>query len=406
MGRSTSPDNKHLLIFAWEYNGYHSVQGTALSKRPRQIAESFVKHGWQVTVIHKDQRDESQDKPFFSKIENSGVHRICIRATEDTEALHTNPLIRKLETLYYVSMRGDRTYKWSADVKKIFGQLPLRTKPTCILGMFSPRVPLHLGNYFSEKLGVPWIADLQDPIYEGVSRKSWPMLKKWMRATLKTAQGISHISPEWATIDANRLGLPISTIRHAIAHSVLLPLEGKSSPVKEFRVFYGGSISADIQSLDVVNKVIQNTANKGIALKIVLAGNESARGLFAHSLGAENVEYKGWLSADDMKHVIGSCDCTLVVPWSKERFGIPSKFYELCAYDKPVWIAGNDLGAFRTLLAEWGHVAIDVGNTDSQTDAILRASEGNFSGLFRMSTCTGTLLKEDDLCGAFERLIF
>jgi len=405
MGHSTLPANKHLLIFAWEYNGYHSVQGTALSKRPRQIAESFVKQGWQVTVIHKDHRGESIDKAFFSKMESSGVHRISIKSTKDTEAVPSNPFIRKLETMFYVSMRGDRTYKWSVDVKKNFGQLPLRSKPTYILGMFSPRVPLYLGNYFSKKLGIPWMADLQDPIYEGVSRKSWPMLNKWMQATLRSAHAISHISPEWAAIDSERLNLPISTIRHAIANPILFPPIKITTMANAFRIFYGGSISADIQSLDLVRRVIENTAKNGVIVKIVLAGNDRARKLFCDSVGEENIDYKGWLSVNDMNRVIAECDCTLVVPWSKERVGIPSKFYELCAYNKPVWIAGYDLGAFKTLLAEWEHPAIEVGDIELQTDAIFRAANGDFGSLFHINACAGDLLWEDGLCAAFERLM-
>lgn len=405
MARTTSPNHKHLLIFSWEYNGYHSVQGTALSKRPRQIAESFVKQGWQVTVIHKDHRGESEERPYFSNMEHSGVHRIAIKSSKNTEALHANPLIRKLETMFFVSMRGDRTYKWSVDVKKNFEHLPLRSKPTWILGMFSPRVPLYLGDYFSKKLCAPWIADLQDPIYEGVSRKSWPMLNKWMQTTLKSARAISHISPEWAAIDAARLGLPVATVRHAIANPVMLPPVEMQYPAKEFRIFYGGSISADIQSLDLVKQVIQNAATKGITVKIVLAGNERARTLFAGALGENNIDYKGWLSTDEMNRVIAACNCTLVVPWSRERIGIPSKFYELCAYDKPIWIAGYDLGAFATLLAEWGHPAIEVGNIEYQTDAIFRASSGDFSSLFRLSVCTGALLREEGLCAVFEGLM-
>ena len=405
MSHSTLSNEKHLLIFAWEYNGYHSVRGTALSKRPRQIAESFVKQGWQVTVIHKDHRGESGDKPYFSTIESSGVHRISIKSTKDTEALPSNPLVRKLETMFYVSMRGDRTYKWSDDVKKNFADLPLRGKPTYIIAMFSPRVPLYLGNYFSAKLGIPWIADLQDPIYEGVSRKTWPALNRWLRTILKSAHAIVHVSPKWAGADAERFGMPVATIRHAIVDSIPLPTVEKSRSKREFTVFYGGSISADIQSLGVVRQVIQNAAKKGVSVKIVLAGNENARTHFSSSLGEENIEYKGWLSWDEMNLAIAASDCTLVVPWSAERIGIPSKFYELCAYDKPIWIAGYDLGAFPILFAEWEHPAIDVGNAVTQTDAIIRAANGDYSALFRLSVCTGNLLREDGLCSAFEKLM-
>lgn len=405
MSRTVSPTDKHLLIFAWEYNGYHSVRGTALSKRPRQIAESFLKSGWQVTVIHRDHREESGVQPFFSSVEKSGVHRIAIKAGKDTELLHANPLLRKLETLFYVALRGDRTYKWSADVIKQFDSIPFSSKPTYIFGMFSPRVTLYLGNYFSKKLDIPWIADLQDPIYEGVSRKSWPMLNKWMRSTLRTAHAVSHISPEWAAIDAERLSMPVATIRHAIANPIDLPKVAGEGNKHEFRVFYGGSISADIQSLDLIKQVIENVAKAGVTVKIVLAGNENARGIFSESLGESTIDYKGWLSTDEMNRVIAGCNSTLVVPWSKERIGIPSKFYELCAYAKPIWIAGYDLGAFKSLLEEWAHPPLEIGDVIWQTSAIMKACKGDFNEMFSLPACKGNLLTEADLCSAFERLM-
>ena len=397
--------HKHLLIFAWEYNGYHSVRGTALSRRPRQIAESFVKQGWQVTVIHKDQREESGGKPFFSSVEPSGVHRIAIKATDDTGLKHSNSLIRRIETLYYISLRGDRTHKWSADVIRHFASLPLRGKPTYIIGMFSPRVPLFLGNLFSRKLGVPWIADLQDPIYEGVSRKSWPLLNKWVRKTLKTAHAVTHISPEWAAIDAARLGMEVTTVRHAVANPVTLPASAPAGNANEFRIFYGGSISADIQSLDVVKQVMERAARQGIFVKIVLAGNENALSIFSGALGAGNIEYKGWLSPQEMKDAVTTCHATLVVPWSKDRIGIPSKFYELCAFPRPIWIAGYDLGAFQSLLNEWKHPAIAAGDVQWQSTAIVNAAKGDTGMLFTPESCQGQPLTENDLAPAFEALM-
>jgi hypothetical protein len=395
----------HLLIFAWEYNGYHSIRGTALSKRPRQLAESFIKHGWDVTVIHKDQRGESGENPFYMSIEQSGVHRVAIRATDETEVTRSNTLVRRLETLYYVSFRGDRTYRWSDDVIKNFDQLPLQSRPTYIIGMFSPRVPLFLADHFSRKLNVPWVADIQDPIYEGVAKKMWPMLNKWTRNVLKSAHAISHISPTWAAIDAARLDRKIDTIRHAIPKPVTLPEVASTEADNIFRVFYGGSIAENIQSLDVIKQVIDRLAAAGTTLRVVLAGNENALKIFTDGIGASNLEYKGWLAQDAMYREIARCQCTLVVPWSKERIGIPSKFYELCAYPKPIWIAGHDLGAFKSLLVEWGHPAIETSDIEWQYNAIIKAAKGDFSQLFQTGACTEPMLTEDGLATAFEALI-
>jgi hypothetical protein len=401
---------KRLLIFSWEYNGYHSVQGTALSKRPRQVAESFNDNNWEVTVIHRDAIGESGTDAFKIQTESHGIKRIAVKSKDDTAIVTENPLLRKLETLYYLTFHGDRTYKWAKDVIDNYDKFGIDNKPDYILSFFTPRVPLFLGNYFSQKLGVPWLADLQDPIYEGVSKKSWSFCKRWMKAILSTAHAIAHISPEWAEIDAERLGLKVQTIRHAVPPPIAAPNDpGRERFLREysgnFNVFYGGSISPDIQSLRLLKEVISHAGQLGIHVKVLLAGNNNAYMLFREELGMDVVKHLGWLSPADMNRYIFNCNCTLVVPWSKERIGIPSKFYELCSYPKPIWVIGYDLGAFKSLLAEWEHPPIEVGNLDFQEAALQAAIKNDFSQMFNLSNCSGKMLTTSGLYAEYSKLM-
>ncbi len=123
-------------------------------KRPRQVAESFNTNGWDVTVIHKDQKNENIDKDYSVSFEENGVKRISVRLNKDVSYINKYPLLRKIETLYYTTFYGDRTYKWATDVVNNFSSFNI-AKPALIISFFTPRVPLYLGNYFSRKLGAP-----------------------------------------------------------------------------------------------------------------------------------------------------------------------------------------------------------------------------------------------------------
>ena len=392
---------KHLLIFAWEYYGYHSRQGTALSKRPRQVAESFITNGWDVTVIHKDQLDESKGSYFIS-FEENGIKRISVPLTKSIDYFDKHPLLRKIETLYYTTFHGDRTYRWANDVINNFPSFNI-AKPLLIISFFTPRVPLYLGDYFSRKLSVPWIADLQDPIYEGISGKSFLFCRYWMRHTLKSASAIVHVSPEWAWADAERLNRNVHTIRHAVVESTPHPIPVNNNTGNIFKIFYGGSIIPEVQSLALLKKVILAVDTNNI--KIFLAGNSATNAYFQKELDNDLVNYLGWLSVEEMNLTISNCNCTLVIACSKDRVCIPSKFYELCAYEKPLWIIGDDIGAFSTLFDEWGHTPIGINKFEYQKKALVAALTNDYSYMFDIKTCKKEYIKTTDLFREYIKLI-
>ena len=392
---------KHLLIFTWEYNGYHSKQGTALAKRPRQVAESFNTNGWEVTVIYKDHRNECEGRPFVVIDDANGIKRIPVTLTGKID--HSkNQFRRKLETLYYIRFYGDRTSIWAKDVICNFNSFALNRKPDLILSFFTPRAPLYLGNYFGKKLNVPWIADLQDPIFEGITKKSKPFSRRWMANVLRSAKAVVHVCPEWAEMDGNLVNRKIETIRHAIPkkidvdspkyHSASIDVDRKA-----FNVFYGGYISPDTQSVATLKSVITSFSSPDTEIQLLLAGDDVAYNYLKQNLGDKAVRYLGWLTTEVMIQYILNCDCTLVVPWSKDRMGIPSKFYEYCSYGKPIWIIGDDLGSFTTLLLEWKHPEIKFGDNVYQRNALEAAVKGSYDNMFSLENCKGYYVREADL---------
>jgi hypothetical protein len=395
-------------MIAWEYEGYHSERGTALVRRIRQVAESFNNNGWKVVVIHKDQRNECKDKPFVINTEKNGIKRISVKLDELIEDYDKNVLIRKLETFYYITFKGDRSYKWASKVKDHFDSFGI--KPDYIISFYTPRVPLYLGNYYSRKLGVPWIADIQDPLLGGISKSAYQLSVKWTKKVLSTARAVVHVSPEWADIDGKIIGRKIETIRHAIpdntTHQMVEPPPGFIDNYKDsFNIFYGGSLSAKIQSLALLRQTVQAAIENGAKIHLLVAGNLNAYTLFKNEFGDEVVKHLGWLTPLQMKQYITHCNCTLVVPWSKDRVGIPSKFYELCIFPKPIWIIGNDLGAFTTLLDEWKHPKIGIDSYSYQLNALQNAMTGNYNKMFTIDKCNGHLLKANELFEEYIKLM-
>jgi hypothetical protein len=396
---------KSLLIFAWEYDGYHSVQGTALARRITQVADAFNGNDWDVTVIHRDHRDESKDKPYKINTEKDGIKRICVKSGK-IDDFSRNALVRKMETLYYAAFHGDRTYKWAKEVVRHFDSFGSDIKPDLLVSFYTPRAPIFLGHYFSKKLKAPWIADIQDPMLAGISKTAKGPCRAWMRRMLKPAKSIVHISPEWAAADAKEVNLPIKVIRHAVPENA--PLVTKRPELMDeykdyFTIFYGGSLSGRIQSLELLKKVVSTGPYKK-EIKILVAGNANVYNLFREQFGETVVKHLGWLSPEQMREYVAASSCTLLIPWSQERVGIPSKFYELCSYPRPIWIIGYDLGAFSSLLHEWKSPELLITDPDFQKKALTAAMNDDYSLMFNLEKCRGKIIRANDLYDEYIKL--
>lgn len=401
--------SKQLLIFAWEFYGYHSIQGTALSRRVKQVADGFRDNGWEVTVIHKDHREESAGNEYKISKEPNGVKRIAVKdTTGNTGNLLRQPVLkRRLQTIYYTLFRGDRSYQLAKKVIKHFNELDIEA-PDLIIGFFTPRGPLYLGNYFSKKLNAKWIADLQDTFNEGINPALEGACITWTRKILRGAHAIVHVSPEWAKRDGDMLRLEINTIRHTVASKLLDSNETvHKHSGNEFKVFYGGSLIVRNQSLSLLKKVINSMEPMQIPFRLFICGTEQTFTAFKKELGNKiEIINLGWLDRESYLQAIMQCDCTLVIPWSTPgRMVIPSKFYDLCGIDKPIWIIGEDTGSFHILLNEWQHPSLPVNDFEFQKKALHAAMQKDYNYLFDIKKCKGKIIKEADLYDEYIKLL-
>ncbi len=395
-----------LIVFAWEYYGYHSKGGTALSRRVAQVANSFLDNGWSVTVVHKDQIGESGNNSYY--IEEKGTFkRISVKQQHNTDPSSiANPFVRKIQTAYYVLFKGDRSHQWTNDVLAIQDVI-LSNKPDLIISFYTPRGPLTLGSVFSQITSTPWIADLQDELKEGLSTQMISLSRMWAEKILKSAAAVVQVSPEWAEQDSIFCGRKVSCIRHAI------PVVNSLTPSKQnsdyFDIFYGGSLHKGSQSLHILVEVFKQLKLKNLTSKIrlVLASNSDTVSTISECLSPYvTIKSMGWLSQDEYLTVIAQCNCFLVVPWSSlPRKVIPSKFYELCAWDLPIWVVGEDTGAFEILMREWEHPLLESNNIEKQTKLIEDILNGVDNKLFRISNCKGNPLYTSSLFDSYQQLL-
>ena len=399
-------EKKKLLIFSWEFEGFNSKQGAALSRRIKQVAESFSDNNWEVVVIHKDCINECVNCSYKISKFSENITRIAVKYTENSNAIQENVLFRKLITYYYVTFLGDRTYEWTKQVIKLFNEFEIET-PDLIMSFFTPRAPLILGNFYSKKFNLPWIADLQDEVSEGISKVLINNNIIWTKNILKTAKAIVQVSPEWATKDGNILGIKINTIRHAIPNETENKTHENVKDESTFNIFYGGSIFKKEQSLYVLKNVLDKFINSNKNIVLNIAGGEYVYDIFSTAI-KENIKinYLGWLNREQYYNAIYNSDCLLVIPWS---FGlrqvIPSKFYELCSLKIPIWIIGNCTGSFNYLLDEWKHPKIYFDNIEYQTNALQLALNNDYSKMFNIENCKNKQLFANDLYKEYISLI-
>jgi hypothetical protein len=392
---------KELLLLAWEYEGHHSAGGAALSRRIRQIAGSFIKNNWNVTVIHKDQTSEcGSGKEFIVDERQDSLKRIVVK--DDHRPPSPAPL-RKIKTLFDVTFHGDKSYYWAKKVIRLYPQFH-NTRPDLIIACYSPRGPLFLGNYLSRATGTEWIADLQDNFDDGMSAMLQWSNRRWMKHILQSARAVVQVSAEWAERDGKMLDRRISVIRHAIPERH--PCD-RSQQHTALRIFYGGSLSEHSQSLVTIAAVLNGAGIPKDKIELHLATPESVADIFRAQLDRYlTIKHLGWLDRQAYAAAICQCDCCLVVPWSAAgRQVVPSKFYELCSFDKPIWIAGDDTGAFSTLFREMGHPDLHTGDKEAQQKALVAAMDNNFDLMFRLDKCKEQYVTENMLFDAFTRLL-
>lgn len=405
-GSARSP---HVLLIAWEYPGAHSRRGTALARRVGQVARGLAGLGWRVTVVHRQQRADDPAASTVVRDPTSGPHPVCRRAVAgpgaDARARGWLMPLRKLSTLVTAVIHGDRSGRWAYRAIRSIRRGNL-DPPDIAIAFFTPRGPLAVAATLCDQMGLPWIADLQDPWWEGTSRPLRPLVARWMRKTLRSAALVVQVSPEWATQDAVILRRPVTVLRHAVP-----PAPSRSRATQEgedtgpFRILYVGSLKqeeGDIGPFMDAIRLVQEEPAVRRSVEVHIASSEESWRLFAQAAAARGItramRWLGWLDDAALRHTMTTAHCLLLVPmFPAHRQGVPSKLFEYLAYDPPVLIAGPDSGGMTSLLEEWAHPPVVAVTAQQIASAIRRACDGDASALLHRHRCGIAPLSEEAL---------
>lgn len=393
-----SLESPPVLLIAWEYPGAHSRRGTALSRRVGQVARGLARLGWSVTVVHRLQREDDPARGVVAREVGPGgslVRRLAIPGPSAESRLpRWMAPVRKLSTLWTAIAFGDRSGRWASHAVRAIAAADVPA-PAVVLAFFTPRGPLAAASALHRKHQVPWLADFQDPWWEGTSRWLRPVVARWMRNTLRSASVVVQVSPEWAAEDAAVLRRALNVVRHAVPTSDSDDRgDHRPSGTGPFRILYVGSLNPDQQDvgafMDALALVQQDAAERGVEVQI--AGGEESWSIFERSAAARGipaaVRWLGWLDAAALRRAMATADCLLLVPmFPAHRRGVPSKLFEYLAYDTPVLIAGPDSGGMRSLLEEWAHPPVVAQTAAEIASAIRRARDGDASALLQRHRC-------------------
>lgn len=389
-------DAARVLLIAWEYPGAHSRRGTALARRVGQVAGGLARLGWNVTVVHRVHReDDPAGSAVVTEVERNGFtirRRAVPGPSTDSRLPSWMAPLRKLSTLLAAFTVGDRSGRWASNALGAIAGEDLQS-PDIVIAFFTPRGPLVAASALHRKKRVPWIADFQDPWWEGTSRWLRPVVARWMRETLRSAAVVVQVSPEWAAADAVVLRREVSVVRHAV------PNDGtrggrRPSVNGPFRILYVGSLNPDQQDLgpfmDALSLVREDAAQRSVEVHV--AGGEESWQSFERAASARGIaaaaRWLGWLDVDRLRDAMTTADCLLLVPmFPPRRRGVPSKLFEYLAYDTPVLIAGPDSGGMRSLLEEWAHPPVVAHTAAEIASAIRRARDGDASALLQRQRC-------------------
>jgi glycosyltransferase involved in cell wall biosynthesis len=413
---SHAPAFSHsVLIVAWEFPRFHSRQGSALARRIGQIARGLARAGWRVSVVHPRQTadDPAASNWVIEPVDGGELRRRAVGTANDaSRALAWPSLFRKAATTWSAFRYGDRSGRWADDVVRLADDGALAPH-SLVIGCFTPRGPLRAAASLHRMWNVPWIADLQDPWWEGSSRVLRPLVAWWMRRTLRSAASVTQVSPEWAAQDGGVLRRRVEVLRHAVPAIedpvTPTPLGEVKAP---FQILYAGSLNEDCQNLDPLMdalKLLRTGRDSARRVLVQVAGSDSVWRKFADAAAArgisDSVESLGWLTEAQLARAVRAADALLLIPWFPAwRQGVPSKMFEYIAFAKPTLVAGIDSGGISSLLAEWGHPAVIASRPADIAEAIRAAVRGDTSLLVEGARCRNLPLSERALGARYAEL--
>lgn len=350
--------NRRLFIICWEFPGFNSRQGTALSKRAGALADGFSSFHENIIVITRNHFTSEY------KIENN-VHLI---PGANINAYSSFFILRKALTLLYSIFIGDRSGLWGYRVFKYVSGKFVFTNEDVIVSFFTPRGTVLAGYLLTKKYSCKWVVDFQDTFDEGLSEGLRPFGGFWFRKILKLASACVHVSPEWAARDGHILNKDFHTIRHSLP--ALSKVGKKIHPVvdHEIKLLYYGSFDARYQYHSFFFNFLKTHTN----YLFLYAGDEKTDAFFQDLNLGDRYFYLGWIPFNELIEVLENVDYAIVFSYtSLERMVVPSKLYEVISLEVPCIIVGRDSGGIKNLEQEFNFTFVKATN-QQELESVLK----------------------------------
>lgn len=365
-----------------------NIQSTALVRRIEQYEHFFLEKGYKIDYITTKNEDLE-----ISKWENNILQIHLIKYSE-------NLILNKFYTFFIMLIWGDQIgYSFYKNRKKILSFID--DDYDLIISFFTPRGTIWLGEYLKKRLDKPWWVDLQDSLVDGLRSHNVAVGIHWLKMKLALADQIIHVSPEWSLEDGKRIQKSIKTFRHCIPNTMEASQPSLLSGFSEKRLFYAGNIHFNAMQPELLSKSLLEFQEKII---FCFAGEGGTLDLLIQK-DIPTVDL-GYLDKYQLENSYQESDIIVIFAWSKKgRLVIPSKFYEACAFKKPIMVVGEDSGAFHALFEEWGHPNV-VNDTEEKVMATIESYlKGGNEGLFHIGNCTASVSDKKGFNEFFENLL-
>ncbi|MDO9551457.1 hypothetical protein [Rhodonellum sp.] len=381
---------KKVLFIAYHNPQNKNIQSTALVRRIEQYEHFFLENGYKIDYITTKNEDLN-----LSLWDNRTLEIPLIKYLK-------NEILNKIYTFFIMLVWGDQIgYSFFRNRKKILAFID--DDYDLIISFFTPRGTIWLGEYLKKKLNKPWWVDLQDSLVDGLRSHNIPVGIHWLKRKLSLADQIIHVSPEWSEEDSKRINKSIKTLRHCIPNTIeatkpSFPLRNEGL---EKRLFYAGNIHFYAMQPELLSKSLERFEDQ---IGFYFAGEDRTSNVL-REMEIPTVDL-GYLDKQQLQESYHEADIIILFAWSKKgRLVIPSKFYEACAFRKPIMVIGKDSGAFHALFKEWGHPDV-VNDTEEKVLATIQSFlNGKKDGLFYIENCTAPVSDQNGFYGFLTNLL-
>ncbi|MEZ5050572.1 MAG: glycosyltransferase [Saprospiraceae bacterium] len=333
-------NKERIFLLSWEFPGYNTRGGTALSKRAGILYKGLTELGYNVVVITRNHNDKDV-------LVNGSVY--CLPGP----GIHPkgrNSIIRRIETLFLSFNLGDRSGRWGLKAYRFLSEKFSLNSDDVVISFFTPRGTVLAGYLIARRYNIRWIVDFQDTFDEGLSHYLIQIGKWWFKRKISLAHKCIHVSPEWASRDGVMLNKSFVTLRHCLPKSQDI-IPGNNNTDDEISVFYFGSIDVNKQFHSFFFDAIQEIKK----CKLYYAGDGSINEFFNSKLGNTNYQFLGWLNPKDLRVQMQQMTFVIIFSYTlSSRMVVPSKLYEVISWNLPCVIVGEDSGGIRSLEKEFG----------------------------------------------------